>query len=107
MCWPGINQDACSSLFLKGMKAKIVRKKLLNITPEMDRELRRRCLESGRSEMAVIQDAVLLRDRFSPFVLERLDRYAEEHDLSREAACQMWLSQIADFVQRPHASARR
>lgn len=81
-------------------ESKIVRKKLLNITEEMNEELKLRVRETRRSEMQVIQDAVMGRMMFSPRAETLLKEYAKERGLSLERAFDLFLTEMWDFVQQ-------
>jgi len=86
---------------------EIVRKKLVNITREMDEEIKRRVKETRRTEMQVIQDAVMGRGILSQRSSEILSDFAQQKGISRERAFDAFLLEMWEFVQGAKNHAKR
>lgn len=94
-------------VFMADNPNQIVRKKLVNITKEMDAEIKLRMEETGRTEMKIFQDAILMKNRLSPMAQRRLQAYAKEHGVSLERASDMWLAEISQFLEGRNAKSKK
>ena len=88
-------------------ESKIVRKKLVNITAEMDREIAARVKETHRTEMQVIQDAIMGRMVLSQRSSEILADFAKQKGISRERAFDAFLVEMWEFVQSVKNNSKR
>jgi hypothetical protein len=87
-------------------ETKIVRKKLINITEDMDEEIKKRMRETHRTEMQVFRDAILF-EMFDPRVVAALADYAEKQGKSRERALLQIVEEMWDYYIRSGRSKKR
>ncbi|MDB6017719.1 MAG: hypothetical protein JWR19_2208 [Pedosphaera sp.] len=80
---------------------KIIRKKLVNITKEMDDEIKHRQKETRRTEMQIIQDAIMMRHvGLSDLARERLGEFAKERGVSLERGMDLLFLEMKALNQR-------
>lgn len=65
----------------------------------MDDEIRRRITETHRTEMQIIQDAILMRYILSPKASEYLSAFAKERGVSLERALDALFSEMWEHMK--------
>lgn len=65
----------------------------------MDEEIKRRIEETHRTEMQIIQDAILMRYILSPKASEYLTAFAKEKDVSLERALDALFSEMWEHMK--------
>ena len=88
------------------IESKIVRKKLVNITEDMDKEIKKRMHETHRTEMQVFRDAILF-EMLDSEVFEKMAKFAEKHGQSRERAFSDMIREMWEYYIRSSARSKK